>query len=360
MVALAALVLSATLSWGTRPTLGFAPAASHSGRFHLSAVASSDASHEERAFVENFDESNDFASSSSAVFGLSRRRLLSAVVSASVAASKPLSAAAAEGDVESAAATAASGDAKPLFNEARALELQGRMEAAQRLYAKVTKISPRFVYGWSNLGNAQVALGNLGSADESYTTSIDLCREKNADGTGRKCNDLYLILLNRGCIRLNDGRTKEALRDLEEADALRGRPDSVVLQNRARAREVNGFYSGADRDYAVSISMTSNEVAPFWLRAAMVKYQLGDKVEAYNLLKRVENRFPEAPEVRAAAAAMLVDKGDMDGARRKYLEIPDRQRLKFVDRDYLTRVISWPPAMTDSLALVSKAVGDGP
>ena len=37
----------------------------------------------------------------------------------------------------------ASGDAKKLFNEGRALEAQGNILAAQRLYIKVTKISPR-------------------------------------------------------------------------------------------------------------------------------------------------------------------------------------------------------------------------
>lgn len=50
---------------------------------------------------------------------------------------------------------AVSGDAKKLFNEGRALESQGNMAAAQRLYARVTKISPRFIYGWSNLGNTE-------------------------------------------------------------------------------------------------------------------------------------------------------------------------------------------------------------
>ena len=33
-----------------------------------------------------------------------------------------------------------------LFNEGRALETQGNMAAAQRLYSKVTKISPRVSY----------------------------------------------------------------------------------------------------------------------------------------------------------------------------------------------------------------------
>ncbi|KAL3903335.1 MAG: hypothetical protein SGARI_005424 [Bacillariaceae sp.] len=179
------------------------------------------------------------------------------------------------------------------------------MAAAQRLYAKVTKISPRFIYGWSNLGNTQVAMGDLGGAEENYSQAIDLCRETLSDNNeyGRKCNDLYLLMLNRGSVRLNTpGMAKEALKDLQQADTLRQRPDAIVLQNLARAKELNGMYSSADRDYTVSISMTANEVNPFWLRAAMVKLQLGDAKGGSDLLKRVENRFPDAPEVKAASA----------------------------------------------------------
>ena len=43
-------------------------------------------------------------------------------------------------------------DSKSLFNQARALENQGNMLAAGRLYERVTTISPQFIYGWSNLG----------------------------------------------------------------------------------------------------------------------------------------------------------------------------------------------------------------
>ena len=258
----------------------------------------------------------------------------------------------------------ATGDAKKLFNEGRALEMQGNMAAAQRLYSKVTNISPRFIYGWSNLGNTQVALGILGPADESYSTAIDLCQESVKEATGntigvRKCDDLYVLLLNRGCLRLNNGRIKDALSDLQQANTLRGRPDALVLQNLARAKELNGYYSSSDRDYTVAISMTANEVNPFWLRSAMVKYQLGDVQGGLDLLKRVENRFPEAPEVRAAYAVFLASKGDPVAAQQKFLEIPNRQREKYVDKNYVTNVISWPPAMREALSKITTAVGDG-
>ena len=181
------------------------------------------------------------------------------------------------------------------------------------------------------------------------------------DGFGvPKCKDLYLLLLNRGSVRLNNGMLKEALEDLEKSSALRNRPDAVGTQNLARARELNGLYAQADRDYNLAISMTANEVNPFWLRSAMVKFQLGDVKGGMDLLKRVDNRFPEAPEVRAAYAAFLAAQGDQIAAQRKYLEIPDRARLKYVDNDYLTNTIFWPPAMIETLKTVSSAAGDKP
>jgi tetratricopeptide (TPR) repeat protein len=242
------------------------------------------------------------------------------------------------------------------------MELQGNLAAAQRLYTRVTKLAPRFIYGWSNLGNTQTAYGDLDSAEASYSTAINLCDEnlrttEESIGT-RRCSDLYVLHLNRGSLRLNHNMPKEALADLLKSDFLRARPDAVVLQNLARAKEVNGLYLSADRDYTVAISMSSDAVNPFWLRSALVKFQLGDVQGGFDLLKRVENRFPDAPEVRAAYATFLSARGDDIEAQRKFLEIPDRQRRKYVDKEYLTKTITWPPKMIDSLGKVTSAIGD--
>lgn len=264
-------------------------------------------------------------------------------------------------DTEEQVVVTVTGEIKKLFNEGRALELQGNIAAANRLYNKVTKLSPKFIYGWASLGNTQVAMGSLTPAESSYSRAIDLCVESNKEeerfGVAR-CNDLYLLYLNRGSLRLNNLQPKEALSDLEMADRLRGKPDAILLQNRARARELNGMFGLADKDYSVAISMTSNEVAPFWLRSALVKFQMGDSLGALDLVRRVENKFPEAPEVRAALAVLLLAKGDQETAQRKFLEIPDRARLKYVDQDYLDNVISWPPKMKENLAKLTEAVGD--
>ena len=151
---------------------------------------------------------------------------------------------------------------------------------------------------------------------------------------------------------------QEALYDLQQASVLRQRPDGVVAQNLARAYELNDKYVAADREYGLAISMTSNEVNPFWLRSAMVKYQLGETKGGFDLLKRVENRFPEAPEVRAAYSVFLLASGDQIAAQQKFMQIPDRARLKYSDDEYLKKTIAWPPAMLKSLSVITSAVGD--
>lgn len=207
-----------------------------------------------------------------------------------------------------------------------------------------------------------MALGDLPGAEENYSAAIDLCRESRQTSEAqlgvKRCGDLYLLLLNRGTVRLNNGMAKEALADLQQASVLRERPDAIILQNLARAKEINGLYSQADRDYGLAISMTANEVNPFWLRSSIVKLQLGDIQGGFDLMKRVENRFPEAPEVRAAYAVFLSARGDQVAAQRKFLEIPDRQRLKYSDQNFLTSTISWPPAMIDGVKKLAGAVGD--
>jgi hypothetical protein len=106
-------------------------------------------------------------------------------------------------------------------------------------------------------------------------------------------------------------------------------------------------------------------VNPFWLRSALVKYQLNDIKGGYDLLKRIEVRFPDDPEVRVASALFLYsqrkqqENDDLTLAQqKKVLEIPDRQRLKYSDHDYIDNIISWPPKMIDTLSIIANAVGD--
>jgi len=255
------------------------------------------------------------------------------------------------------------GEVKKLFSEGRAREAQGNVAAAARIFSKVTNIAPKFIYGWSSLGNTQVALANLPSAEQSYTTAINLCQQSQRTpeqfGVPR-CNDYYALLLNRGSLRLNNDDAKRALADLELSASLRGKPDALVLQNRGRAREINGLYAGADSDYSAAISMTSNEVTPVWLRSAMVKFQIGDFIGALDLARRVETKYPNVPEVMAAMAVLLAAKGDTAGAQKKLLGIPEWQRVKYTgDEVFITKVVAWPPKMIEVLNKLSQSVEAG-
>lgn len=62
--------------------------------------------------------------------------------------------------------------------------------------------------------------------------------------------------------------------------------------------------------------------------------------------------------MRAAYATFLAAKGDQIAAQRKFLEIPDRQREKFSQKEYMTQVVSWPPKAIDTIYKVAAAVGD--
>jgi tetratricopeptide (TPR) repeat protein len=267
-----------------------------------------------------------------------------------------------EADTVMASAVPTNPDSKKLFQEGRALESQGNLGAAQRIYKKVTNLDPNFVYGWSNLGNTQTALGDLSSADDSYTRAIDLCNEnlKIADTSNiAKCKDDYLLYLNRGSLRLNNKATREALDDLSLANQKRGRPDAILLQNLARAEEVNGQYANSAEHYNLAIQMTANEVSPYWLRASLVELQLGRIQNGYDLFQRVNNKFPQVPEVLAALAAFRMAKGDADGAQQAYLQMADKQRLKYVSQDYIQQTIAWPPRAIELLSQVTEAAGDG-
>lgn len=76
---------------------------------------------------------------------LNRRQFTSSIpVSVASLVSFPFSVFAGDETIrEEAVQVIASGDLKKLFNEGRAMESQGNMLAAQRLYAKVTKLAPR-------------------------------------------------------------------------------------------------------------------------------------------------------------------------------------------------------------------------
>jgi len=54
----------------------------------------------------------------------------------------------------------------------------------------------------------------------------------------------------------------------------------------------------------------------------------------------------------------IFSRGDDDSARKKFLEIPDRQREKYSDASYVDKVVAWPPKMKEGLEYLTKAVGD--
>lgn len=101
-----------------------------------------------------------------------RRGFVCGIIASGITTTATAALADGQGDGAAAVQLTAPGDAGRLFNEARALESQGNVAAAQRIYTKVTQLAPRFVYGWSQLGNTQTVFGDLKAAEQSYDTAI--------------------------------------------------------------------------------------------------------------------------------------------------------------------------------------------
>ena len=100
-------------------------------------------------------------------------------------------------------------------------------------------------YGWSNLGNTQIALGDLANAEGSYAKAIELCFTI-------ECPDAYLLYLNRGALRKKKAIPR-MVSPISNKRRYSIRPDAILLQNLARADELNGWYKQADIDYSGAI-----------------------------------------------------------------------------------------------------------
>jgi len=226
-----------------------------------------------------------------------------------------------------------------MYSEALNLSSRGNYLAAKRLLSQLVKNEPNFVNGHSLLGNTYTAVGELGLADDEYSNAIDLCL---SDSNGSRCKDLWLSYVNRGCVRLNSGAVQESLSDFNRAASLRSKPELTIATNRARALEILGDFPGADSDYEVAVQLSGSEIAPFWLRSALVKYEQNDVGGAHRRLARVEQRFGEAPEV-------LVAKAIIDGDGVSLSKLPESQRLLFRDESYLKETLKWGPRMTTAV-----------
>lgn len=227
------------------------------------------------------------------------------------------------------------------YNEAINLSSRGNHLASRRLLSKITADEPSFVGAHALLGNDLTALGDLDSALDEYTTTINLCE---AAGSG-KCKDLWLDYVNRGAVLNNLNSPERALSDLNEAARLRARPELTILSNRARAKENQGDFIGADADYTIAMGL-NGEVAPFWLRAALAKFEVGECIG--ETLSRVEGRFPDAPEVVVLRAILQAEKLGDEKGKEKFGKLPESQKRLFSDEKYVKEKIGWGPKSAEA------------
>eukprot|EP00518_Triparma_eleuthera_P010954 CAMPEP_0182474498 /NCGR_PEP_ID=MMETSP1319-20130603/25751_1 /TAXON_ID=172717 /ORGANISM="Bolidomonas pacifica, Strain RCC208" /LENGTH=299 /DNA_ID=CAMNT_0024675397 /DNA_START=122 /DNA_END=1017 /DNA_ORIENTATION=+ len=234
-----------------------------------------------------------------------------------------------------------------LYNRALSLQSTGNLPSSLPLLQRVTDMTPNWSYGWSSLGDVQVALGDVPSALKSYESAIDL--DGNEYGSVK---DPYLIRLNYGCALLNsgeDGLLPPALAQLEAAARLRNRPDALTLVNRGLAYDYLKRYPQAVSDYEVAVQL-SKEVQPWWLRRAMCKLEIGDASGARDAWRRVENRFPDSAEVNIVGYVIHQRLNEGEKAKECLGKVPEGKMEEYRREEVRRRKLRWGVAMEEGFA----------
>eukprot|EP00611_Tribonema_gayanum_P013778 TRINITY_DN24998_c0_g1_i1.p1 TRINITY_DN24998_c0_g1~~TRINITY_DN24998_c0_g1_i1.p1 ORF type:complete len:417 (+),score=119.01 TRINITY_DN24998_c0_g1_i1:174-1253(+) len=248
--------------------------------------------------------------------------------------------------------TDVSGEVADQFRKANNYGSVADFDKAFKLYSSVIKYAPGYIYGYSNRGNVQIAKGDLEAAIRDYSTAIKLCEETE----GIKVPDLWLIHLNRGTTYLALEQLDSAVADLDLAVSLNRKSDSLTLANRAQAYERQGEWPKAVADYGAAIALKPGDVQPWWLRFALSLFQAGADFDALAYARRIATKFGDAPEPLAALTAILYGRGDTVEAQKTWSQIALQERDRYLDAEYLSQQLRWPPKVVDSLLEFGRVV----
>jgi len=220
-------------------------------------------------------------------------------------------------------------------------------KAEERFTIVIEELAPSFTGGYTARANVRVALGDYAAAVDDYTAALKLAPVG---------PDAWMTKLNRGSTLMQLGKSAEALTDLERAVEMSKR-DYLTLLGRGSALHTTGNYAGAAVDYAAVLDKNPTDIQPFWLRLALEYFQLGRKVEAVGLARRVANKFDLEPEAAIAVSSMLWADGieaDQTEALRRWKVLPEPVRAKALVFDLAAR--EWPPAAVDAAAAFRREV----
>jgi len=232
-------------------------------------------------------------------------------------------------------------DATALLKNARQEEVKGNIDKAFKLYSKVVELEPTYPYAWSNRGNMHILRGDLRAALDDYTRAVDQLPSAGSAGTS---GEAWLIYLNRATTRLAlNEDAKLALDDLNAAALMRRAPDAALLTSRAQAYERLEDWASAAADYQAALSLRPNDIQPWWVRFALVLFQLGRDVDAATLARRVRSKFSGEAEAGIALTCMLVEERQLGEASKLWFDQPLIQRQRYSDPGFLRNTVKWPP-----------------
>ncbi|CAM9528284.1 unnamed protein product [Discosporangium mesarthrocarpum] len=222
------------------------------------------------------------------------------------------------------------------FKKAQAAGSLAQFDKAMKLYSQVVKYAPGYVYGWSNRGNVMVAEGDLNGAISDYSKALELAGSLNVP-------DMWMIYLNRGTTYLAMGETGSALADLDQAATLNTRKDLYTLASRAQVYERMQEWGKALQDYEGAVGQRPGDVQPWWLRFALVMYQENLDFDSLTFLRRVQSKFGDVAEVKAALTAVQFGRGETHEAEALWASIAEGDQKIFLDEVYLKNKLKWPP-----------------
>ena len=205
---------------------------------------------------------------------------------------------------------------------------------------------------YGNRGNARVRAGRADEALRDLDRAIELAP--------------WAVdpVLNRGVVLENSGRLEEAARDYRAVIEATGGKDASPFNNlgnvmilEATKLEASGkegdaaaarqIYREAAESFGKAVSLAPSFSFAAANRAVALFAAGDDDAAALKELRRLNRRFPNFDEARAAAAGILWNSGDRAEAEGEWTRVDDP---RYKDTKWLRDERHWPPRLVEAAA----------
>ena len=211
---------------------------------------------------------------------------------------------------------------------------KGNFRQAETYWTQLIEEFPQNPAVWSNRGNVRVSQHKMEDAIADFDRSIDIAPQY---------PDAYL---NRGIAYEGQRNWDLALADYDRVLKISPQ-DPVAYNNRGNAKAGQQKWQEALADYQKAV-----EIAPNFslarANAALVMYQIGDRLDAIRQLRNLVRKYPLFPDVRAALTAVLWVEGKQGEAESNWVATVGLDN-RYQNLDWVADVRRWPPKMVEAL-----------